>query len=370
MPNVVVVGAGGFGAPIAHGLSAKLDSSKHTLTVITSRPYFTHYPALLRVLVTSDRQLEDDSLLGYDKLFQNGNGSIKVGTVTGITKAPNGKSGTVELASGESVPWDVLVLTPGSLWEAGLSLPEGDKSAAVSWFDSWAEKFKQANSYALVGAGAVGIELAGELRDVYPNKKITLIHGDSMFLNDTYPAKFRKDIERRIRIRRIDVLLSNHVDTIDNSGTSHKTREGTPFEADLIVPTRGGRPNTEFIKSLGTKALTPYGRVNVKPTLQVEGETNVFAAGDVIEYKEQKQVAKAAGHAPVIIENVIALLSGSSPSKEYKGSMEAILVTNGKNGGAGYMGMLWGVKLGDYLTAKIKSKTLLVGYAKAAVGLA
>lgn len=168
MPNVVVVGAGGFGAPVAHGLSAKLDSSKHTLTVITSRPYFTHYPALLRVLVTSDRQLEDDSLLGYDKLFQNGTGSIKVGTVTGITKAPNGKSGTVELASGESVPWDVLVLTPGSLWEAGLSLPEGDKSAAVSWFDSWAEKFKQANSYALVGAGAVGIELAGELRDVYP----------------------------------------------------------------------------------------------------------------------------------------------------------------------------------------------------------
>lgn len=62
-----------------------------------------------------------------------------------------------------------------------------------------------------------------------------MIHGDSMFLNDTYPAKFRKDIERRIRIRKIDVLLSNHVDTIDNSGTSHKTREGTPFEADLIV---------------------------------------------------------------------------------------------------------------------------------------
>ena len=35
---------------------------------------------------------------------------------------------------------------------------------------------KQSNSVVIVGGGAVGIELAGEIRDSYPSKRITLVH--------------------------------------------------------------------------------------------------------------------------------------------------------------------------------------------------
>lgn len=41
-------------------------------------------------------------------------------------------------------------------------------------------------------------------------------------------------------------------------------------------------------------------------------------------------VAKYAAHADVVATNVISVLSNTAPAKEYKGSPELIILTNGK----------------------------------------
>jgi len=105
--------------------------------------------------------------MSYDNLFNKGIGTVKIGRVIGITKNPDGKSGTVSLESGESIPWDVLVLVPGNVWEGGLAFPDS-RVGAVKTIQDWRGKFKAADKIVLVGGGAVGIELSGELRDVYP----------------------------------------------------------------------------------------------------------------------------------------------------------------------------------------------------------
>ena len=69
--------------------------------------------------------------------------------------------------------------------------------------------------------------------------------------------------------------------------------------------------------------------VRVRPTLQLQEYTDIFALGDIIDWKEQKQVAKAWGHAGIVAANVDAHLSGRK-LKDYKGSPEMILITNGK----------------------------------------
>ena len=51
--NIVVVGGGAAGIPIARGLSAKLDASKYNLILINPRPYSIHMLAGAR-LTTSD----------------------------------------------------------------------------------------------------------------------------------------------------------------------------------------------------------------------------------------------------------------------------------------------------------------------------
>jgi NADH dehydrogenase FAD-containing subunit len=75
--------------------------------------------------------------------------------------------------------------------------------------------------------------------------------------------------------------------------------------------------------------LTNDGFVRVQPTLQLNGHPNIFSGGDVIEWAEQRQEAKAGKHASIIAANVVAYLEGKS-LQEYKGSVEMIAITNGR----------------------------------------
>jgi NADH dehydrogenase FAD-containing subunit len=63
--------------------------------------------------------------------------------------------------------------------------------------------------------------------------------------------------------------------------------------------------------------------------LQLQDYNNIFAGGDVIEWKEQKQAAKAGPHGTLIANNILALLGGRK-MKEYKGAFEMIVATNGR----------------------------------------
>ena len=58
-----------------------------------------------------------------------------------------------------------------------------------------------------------------------------------MLLNATYPTKFRKDVERRVRKRDINVVLDEMVDQIPEEGAiGLKTRSGKEFPtADFVV---------------------------------------------------------------------------------------------------------------------------------------
>jgi apoptosis-inducing factor 2 len=146
--------------------------------------------------------------------------------------------------------------------------------------------------------------------------------------------------------------------------------------APLQIRSFGSKPDTSFLSSLSGSHLTPTGTVQILPILQLPGYPNIFALGDIIDWKEQKQAAKVAlGLTGVVVNNVLEVLkeiNGVSASgtklKEYKGSTEMIIVTNGKSQGLGYLDFLWGIVLPSWVVAMLKSKTLMVAKDRAGTG--
>lgn len=65
------------------------------------------------------------------------------------------------------------------------------------------------------------------------------MHGQNLLLNDTYPEKWRKDVERRIRRKGINLVLGDIVPDGASAGenSSVKTQNGKTLTPDLIVST-------------------------------------------------------------------------------------------------------------------------------------
>jgi len=76
-------------------------------------------------------------------------------------------------------------------------------------------------------------EYAGEIKDAFPRKKVTIVHSDSMLLNSAYPNKYRKRVEKDVTSRGINIVFNDYVDDLQD--TSPKTRSGRRLDGNLVV---------------------------------------------------------------------------------------------------------------------------------------
>ncbi|KIM36348.1 hypothetical protein M413DRAFT_31768 [Hebeloma cylindrosporum] len=357
--NIVIVGGGNVGISTFNALAGHLDATNSNLILITPRPYFTHLPAALRLVVTSEGKLEETVLMPFGDKHTGPNKKVLNAKVASIVDSDT-KGRHVVLENGDKIDFSVLVLTPGSIWEGPINFPD-DKEEHLEWINTWREKFAEANDIVLV-------ELAGELKDLSPKKNVTIVHGQKFLLNDTYPERWRKNVASQFLKRGVKLVLDDFVDDLEIKDGHITTRGKKTIPADLVVSTRGPRPNTKFVESLGTDVLTSSGYIKVQLTLQLPNHPRVFAGGDAMDWVEQKQAGKAPAHAAVIANNVLSVLGSKKSPIPYKGSMEMVVLTNGKASGAGYFGILWGITIGSWLSSLIKSKSLLVGMMQGSLG--
>ncbi|KAG2367790.1 hypothetical protein BDR07DRAFT_1326286 [Suillus spraguei] len=367
--NIVIVGGGYAGIQVAKQLSKKLDATRYNLILINSRSYAVALPAAVRIVVDGESKLEETSFVKFDKLYANGNGETKVGIVTRIEAQPGVPGGAVVLATGERISYAVLILATGSKWSGPSGIPENEDDV-LPFVNAWRQKFARANHVVIVGGGAVGIELAGEVKDVYPTKRVTIVHGGNQLINTTYGSSLRKGMENRLRARGVEFMFNEYIDDIPEAGVvGISTRSGKHIsDADLVVSARGGRPNTDYVASLGEDALNGHGFVKIKPTMQLLNHPSIFALGDIIDWNEQKQIAKLKWHVPVVVTNVASFLNGVTPTKKYAGAPEMIVITNGKKGGMGYFGFFGGFTLGDWFAWLVKSRHFMVPHFRKDLG--
>ncbi|KAH8814683.1 hypothetical protein DL96DRAFT_420597 [Flagelloscypha sp. PMI_526] len=362
--TVVIIGSGSGGI-LAHSLAPKLDASKHELILISPLAYYMHLPPTIRMTVTSEGNLDstEKAMIPFDNLFPPGfPGKHIQGVVTSVEEE------VVVLEDGTTIDYDILVLATGSKWTGPIQFPfkDGDK-AVQSHIQEQRANIASAKNVVIVGGGAVGIEMAGEIRHFFPNTKITLVHSGEAPLNQAYPNKFRRAVKRRLEQGKVNVIYNDYVDDFPEGPVKTvRTRKGQELKADLVLSARGPTPDVSLLQTstLLSNVVTSEQTVRISPTFQVQGHENIFAIGDIIDWPEQKQMGKTTAHAAVIEHNILALLQGKGKSnlKKYPGSKEMIAITFGPDGGITYLGLpYWDVVLGDWFTRTVKSRGLTLG---------
>jgi len=397
--NIVVVGGGSAGANVVRALSRSLNTAEYQLILINPLPYRIWLIGTLRAVVSPEFQKE--IMVPYDKVFVDGKGTFVQGVVASFEASKEGGgSVTLEYFLFSSASYHILVLSQGATWSGPPAYPRDD-NGVKEHLKGLHDMISKAKDIVLVGGGAVGFGESHYMRyhpstpytrhhlfrtgwrdqrlwpRTFPtpkprhshspinptqDKKVTIVHGEKQLFNPAYPNKMRVAAEASMRKRSIELILGDYVDYAETGPVEGiTTRSGKSLRsADLVIQTRGPRPNTQFVAaSLGADALSDRDLIRVRPTLQLVGHDSIYAAGDVIEWKEQKQAAKSSGHGQLVAANILAQLGGRA-LKDYKGATEMIVATNGKGGGVSYLDFLWGLMFGDWFARMIKSKNMLV----------
>jgi NADH dehydrogenase FAD-containing subunit len=324
-PTVVVVGGGYGGITVAKALDETSD-----VVLIEPKDAFMHNIAALRALV--DPTWLPRIFLPYAGLLTNG----RVVRDRAAVVDPH----RIVTASGEEIAADYVVLATGSRYPFPAKTDLVDTHHAQEQVRQTNRALAQADRVLLVGAGPVGIELAGEIRHAWPEKSIVLLDVADEILGGPYLPELKAELRRQLVEARVELILGSPLRQAPPTepgelGTFTVTTEaGTEIVADIWFRCYGVVPNSDYLGGELASARRPDGFIEVGPTLQVAGQTTVFAVGD-ISTADNKMAGFARHQAATVADNVNALAQGRTDLAQYESMGVAIAVPIGATGGAG-----------------------------------
>jgi NADH dehydrogenase FAD-containing subunit len=191
----------------------------------------------------------------------------------------------------------------------------------------------------LLGAGPVGLELAGEIAAEWPEKRVVILDRAPEILPGQ-SREFQQEIRRQLEELRVTLrtgtALEREPETPPGIAGAFiaTTRSGETVAADLWFRCHGSRPVTDYLAGSLASSRDEHGFLKVSPELLLAGQERVFAVGDIAAIAESKRAKAAMGHATVVAANVEAIVAGRRPTSTYAVPEPAIVLPLGPNHGA------------------------------------
>lgn len=97
------------------------------------------------------------------------------------------RDGKVYLESGAVIEYAYLVIATGSRGSVPAKLTSTEIDDACKEMQGVQESIQAARRIAVVGGGAVGVELAADIKSFYPEKDVTIVHSRERLLSSFRP---------------------------------------------------------------------------------------------------------------------------------------------------------------------------------------
>jgi NADH dehydrogenase FAD-containing subunit len=356
---VVVVGGGYGGTALAKALDETAE-----VVLVEPKDAFMHNIAALRAL--ADPSWLPRIFLPYEGLLRHG----RVVRDRVVLAEPH----RVVTASGQEIAADYVVLATGSSYPFPAKSDLADAHRAKQQVRQAHQALARADGVLLVGAGPVGIELAGEIRHVWPDKPIVLLDVAGDVLTGPYKPELKAELRRQLAEFRVEVLLGSPLREMPPTEAGElgiftvTTEAGAQVTADIWFRCFGVVPSSDYLGGTLAAARRPDGFIEVGPTLQVTGQTTVFALGDV-STADAKMAAFAGRQAAIVAENISALAHGKPDLARHQSTGAGIGVPIGPTGGAGQFPGQDGI-IGRETIAELKGRDMMVDRFAELFGLA
>jgi apoptosis-inducing factor 2 len=143
----------------------------------------------------------------------------------------------IYLESGDKIEYTYLAVATGSLQTSSAKVVSSENAEACSGMRAFQERIKSAKKITVIGGGAVGIEMASDIKSFYPEKDITLVHSRDQLLLHFGPILHEHVVEAFNKLG-IEIIFQERPQTlpgIDSTSPSLLFSDGRTEEFDLIV---------------------------------------------------------------------------------------------------------------------------------------
>ena len=223
--NVVIIGGGFAGTQLASTLAKE----GIPFVLIDPKDHFHYCIGALRAAVYPD--FVKNILIDYRQTYGDQFIQAKVTLVNFASKK-------VKLDNEDFVDFTDCVFCvgsqgpfPGKLGDHVTSMSE-----ATVQYEKFAEELDKAVNVLIVGGGAVGVEMAGEIGEKYKAKNVILVHGSEDLVGSNLGPTFQATIRHGLEKLNVQLLLGDRVEDVDtltlNTFTKQTVR--TQNVSDLI----------------------------------------------------------------------------------------------------------------------------------------
>lgn len=228
----------------------------------------------------------DQNIMPVDAMMQKAGIESIVDEVVMIHKDDK----IADLANGEKIKYDKLVLATGSLPLIPKWLVGGEKENVFTipkdknYLEEMKSKLGNLKKVVVIGAGFIGVEFSDEL--VKKGHQVTLVEKLPDILSLAFDIELSKKIEEILVNRGVKVITGNGIKTIngDKKVESVSLENGDTLECDAVILSVGYKPNVElarksgiYVDESGFVAVDEYMRTHVK---------DIFAVGDCAQKRD------------------------------------------------------------------------------------
>ncbi|KAI0354558.1 FAD/NAD(P)-binding domain-containing protein [Trametes cingulata] len=161
-----------------------------------------------------------------------------------------------------------------------VDIVRGTKEGGVAWLKKFQKRVERASSVLVVGGGALGIQYATDIAEIYPATRVTLLHSRHRLL-PRFDEGMHTEILSTLSALNVCTILGDRLDLASLAAKSARdgaervvrTQSGREVRAELVLLCTGQTPNTGLLRAAFPRAVVPdgpnKGMARVRRTMQL-----------------------------------------------------------------------------------------------------